>query len=157
MRPRQRTSSPRSAADRAARASAHAPVATAEISAAQRDPPRRRRPTNARIREAFAASIPRLPYIGGRSNPLTENLHGAARFIAMWWALRDEGSSPEYVGGLFSDLYTATLSAHSPRVMHLLGRFHASRISRWMQRHQADRSPHHAHPGGRPEVDADGD
>jgi plasmid stabilization system protein ParE len=102
---------------------------------------------NARIREAFAASIPRLPYIGGRSNPLTENLHGAARFIAMWRVLRDEGFTPEFVGGLFSDLYTAMLSAHSPRVMHLLGRFHASRISRWMQRHQADRSQHHAHPG----------
>lgn len=101
----------------------------------------------AETRDAYAGLIPRIPYIGGRGNPLTANLQASALSLAMWRVLRPRGFTPEAAGSLLNETYVALLASYSPRLMHLLGRFYCSRVSRWMWQRRAAHSQRRQYPG----------
>lgn len=48
----------------------------------------------------FQELLPRLPYIGGNSNLLTENLVVSAWFLSLYKALHERGHSDDYIGDL---------------------------------------------------------
>ncbi len=52
----------------------------------------------AQARREYELLIPQLPYIGGRRNPLTPILIGAAMFLALYKSLRTEGAPVEEIG-----------------------------------------------------------
>lgn len=53
-----------------------------------------------KARERFKALVPDLPYIGGKSNPLTENLLGAAYEMGIYEQLESMGMDLEEIGSL---------------------------------------------------------
>lgn len=54
-------------------------------------------------RRQFEALIPKLPYIGGEENRLTESLIGSARCLALYLVVKAAGGSAEDAGKLLYD------------------------------------------------------
>lgn len=99
-------------------------------------------------RDEYRRLLPRLPDIGGRQNPMTENLLGAAWFLALAQPLRERGWSDDRVGDVIYRIAEVWV-ASSPRwlawlqgqlVRTPLVRFLLGRISRQSQqrRYTAD-------------------
>jgi hypothetical protein len=113
------------------------------LRAFDRDVPRVRRVLEARYgaqetaalvgaaRREYAALIPQLPHIGGRRNPLTGNLQGAALFLAIWRVLRRRGTTPAEAGRLFHEMMEAWLGSYPGFLLRLLGRL---RFTPWYRR-----------------------
>jgi hypothetical protein len=76
------------------------------------------------VREAraeFGMLLPAVPYIGGRRNPLTWNLHTAACFLALHRVLARAGLMNDEIGRLFLDLTEAWLRSYPGWLLRLLG------------------------------------
>jgi hypothetical protein len=76
------------------------------------------------VREArweFGILLPAIPYIGGRRNPLTRNLHTAAIFLALHRVLARAGLTNDEIGRLFLDLTEAWLRSYPGWLLRLLG------------------------------------
>lgn len=50
--------------------------------------------------DEFRATLPRLPYIGGKQNPLTTNLVACSWFLALYRVLQPRGLSDDEIGEL---------------------------------------------------------
>ncbi len=67
-------------------------------------------------RREFDTLIPTIPFIGGRSNPLTWNLETSAMFLALYRALNRHGIGPAEAGALFERMIDRWLGSF-PRVL----------------------------------------
>src|SRR5512147_3270885 len=52
------------------------------------------------LQDEFRAMLPRLPYIGGKRNPLTTNLVACSWFLALYRVLQPRGLSDDEIGDL---------------------------------------------------------
>lgn len=52
------------------------------------------------LQAEFRAMLPRLPYIGGKQNPLTSNLVACSWFLALYRVLKPRGLSDDEIGDL---------------------------------------------------------
>ncbi len=71
----------------------------------------------------FDALIPTIPFIGGRSNPLTWNLEMSAMFLALYRALNRRGIGPAEAGELFERMIDRWLGSFPRVLLRLAGRW----------------------------------
>jgi SAM-dependent methyltransferase len=69
----------------------------------------------------YARIIPQLPYIGGKQNPHTFNLVGAAWFLALHRSMQTHGRSLAETGELCAEMYAAWLDAYPTWLLRLRG------------------------------------
>ena len=92
----------------------------------------------------FRALLPRLPYIGGKQNPLTTNLVACSWFLALYRVLQPRGLSDDEIGELVyrvAEEWVTSAPRWLGRVQVLLGktpllRMILGRISRQTQQHK---------------------
>lgn len=63
------------------------------------------------IRRQYESLIPRIPYIGGKRNRLTENLVGTASGLAVFKVLRARGETTEHIAKLHQRMVETYLSS----------------------------------------------
>jgi hypothetical protein len=93
------------------------------------------------LQAEFRALLPRLPFIGGKQNPLTTNLVACSWFLALYRVLQPRGLSDEEIGDLVyrvAEEWVTSSPRWVGRVQVLLGetpllRFILKRISRQTQ------------------------
>lgn len=66
------------------------------------------------LQAEFRAMLPRLPYIGGKRNPLTSNLVACSWFLALYRVLQPRGLSDDEIGELVYRVAEAWVTS-SPR------------------------------------------
>ena len=72
--------------------------------------------------DEFRAMLPRLPYIGGRQNPLTTNLVACSWFLALYRVLQPRGLSDDEIGDLVYRVAEEWVKS-SPRWLGRMQRF----------------------------------
>jgi hypothetical protein len=82
-------------------------------------------------RVEFDALIPTIPFIGGRSNPLTWNLETSAMFLALYRALQRRGIGPAAAGELFERMIDRWLGSFPGVLLRLAGQW---RFTPWYLR-----------------------
>ena len=102
---------------------------------------------SAEARHEYEALIPQLPYIGGRQNPHTQLIIGAAMFLALYKTLKRHGQPVEEIGALVHegvDVFFATF----PRfLLRLYGRLNFTQRSLRRSRRLAIESQQRQYPG----------
>jgi len=73
-------------------------------------------------RQQFEALISKLPFIGGKKNPLIKNLVESAYCLAMYRVLKNHGKTAEEVGKIIYESVEAELDRYPEFLLHLLGR-----------------------------------
>jgi len=72
-------------------------------------------------RREFDTLIPTIPFIGGRSNPLTWNLETSAMFLALYRALNRHDIGPAEAGALFERMIDRWLGSFPGVLLRLAG------------------------------------
>ena len=72
-------------------------------------------------RREFDTLIPTIPFIGGRSNPLTWNLETSAMFLALYRALNRHCIGPAEAGALFERMIDRWLGSFPGVLLRLAG------------------------------------
>jgi 2-dehydropantoate 2-reductase len=91
------------------------PVLTAGLGPAQADA------VMAETRRDFDDLIPAIPFIGGRSNPLTWNLESSAMFLALYRVLKRRGLGLDDIGQIAYLGIEAWLRGYPPLLLRLVG------------------------------------
>jgi len=74
-------------------------------------------------RDEYENLIPEIPYIGGKNNPLTENLVKSAWFLALYRVFKRHGKTAPEAGEISYQMTEASLDAHPQFLLRLLGRW----------------------------------
>jgi hypothetical protein len=94
----------------------------------------------------FGALIPRLPYIGGRANPLTENLIVSGWFLSLFRAWQAAGQPESALGAVTLSIARA-MFARQPRLAHVVqGALARTPLVHILFRRLAARSQQRAYP-----------
>ncbi len=72
-------------------------------------------------RTEFQRLIPQLPYIGGKTNPLTYNLVSTAWFLGLYRAMQNQGKAINELGPLLLDVYQAWMDSYPAWLLRLRG------------------------------------
>lgn len=115
---------------------------------------------NTLVRESlaeFEELIPALPYIGGKQNPLTDNLVSSAGALAMHRVMLRHGNPVEETGELLYRLMEAWIRRYPRFVRHLMGRYYLSRLSQRQSKKRAALSQQRRYPGDWVRVHVAGD
>jgi hypothetical protein len=105
----------------------------------------------------FDALIPKLPYIGGKQNPLTGNLVSAAGALAVYRVMQRHGKPIEETGELLYHLMEAWIRRYPRLVRHLMGRYYLSRLSQRQSKKRSALSQQRRYPADWVRVHIDGD
>ncbi|MBN1146728.1 MAG: L-2-amino-thiazoline-4-carboxylic acid hydrolase [Anaerolineales bacterium] len=86
-------------------------------------------------RQAFEALLPQIPYIGGSKNPLTRNLVGATRSLALYKALRTRQPGVDSIGRLYNQMMETYLSSSAGWLFRLMRPALSTRLGQsWFKR-----------------------
>jgi hypothetical protein len=77
----------------------------------------------------FETLIPALPYIGGKQNPLTDNLISSAGALALYRVMQRHGKTVEETGELLYRMMEAWIMRYPRLMRRLMGRYFMSRLS----------------------------
>lgn len=95
----------------------------------------------------FDALIPKIPYIGGNENPLTDTLVKTTSVLALYNVLLRRGQTIEEIGALVHELARADLDANFPLMLRkLAGRLMMTRFWRARARRKAAISQQREYP-----------
>jgi hypothetical protein len=72
--------------------------------------------------------IPEIQWLGGRKNPLTNNLIGSAQVLALIMTLDSEGLSFNEIGEIVHDVYETKLRKVSPVFVYILRKYMRSKM-----------------------------
>lgn len=98
-------------------------------------------------REAFAALIPRIPYIGGDANPLTDTLVQMTSLLALYQVMQSRGVPTEEIGALAQRMAQTRIESVPVVLRRLLGRLYMTRLWRERTRRKAVQSQRGDYPG----------
>jgi hypothetical protein len=73
--------------------------------------------------ESFAALIPQIPYIGGKSNPLTGELIQSAWALAIYEVLQRRGKTTAEIGLFVYKVREALIATYPQLLLRLFGRY----------------------------------
>ena len=80
----------------------------------------------------YEALIPKIPYVGGKKNPLETYLIQSAWALALFRALKNHGRNAEETGGICYEMIEAQLYSHPRLLLNLVGRWYFARYrSNW--------------------------
>jgi len=100
-----------------------------------------------RAREEYLSLIPRIPDIGGRSNPLAFNLIEAAVMLAYYKVLKKREMSLEEIGAVTHDVVRARVTSYPSLLLRLRGAYISSSYCQKKRRRLAIRSQNKEYPG----------
>lgn len=79
-------------------------------------------------RMEYESLIPKLPYIGGKKNPLTFNLVSSAWFLALYHILKAHGKPIDEIGQVSYELYDAYFDAFPKFILRLMGMWRFTKL-----------------------------
>lgn len=97
-------------------------------------------------RREFVMLLPTLPEIGGKTNPLTWNLLGAAWMLALYKAMKSEGITLGEIVDVTLALFQAYLHRYPRWLLRLLGWLYTHGLWRWRMQRLAARSQKREYP-----------
>jgi hypothetical protein len=80
----------------------------------------------------YEALIPKIPYVGGKKNPLETYLIQSAWALALFRALKSHGRNAQETGDICYEMIEAQLYSHPRLLLNLVGRWYFARSrSNW--------------------------
>ncbi len=95
----------------------------------------------------FEKLIPKIPYIGGSANSMTDTLVQMTSLLALYRILKREGKPVSEIGDLFYEMAQAQVNRFPQWLRHLIGRFYLSRWNFRRLRKKAAVSQQRQYPG----------
>ena len=117
-------------------------------------------PTSAIIQETrqeFERLIPKIPYIGGKANNLTQDLIDCTMLLALYQVLKREGFRIEEIGKMVIEMEQRRIHSYPRFVLKLLGKVIHSPLGKNRLKKAADKSQEGRYPGGWVSVYIEGD
>jgi hypothetical protein len=108
-------------------------------------------------RQEFERLIPEIPYIGGKTNNLTQDLIDCTMLLALYQVLKREGFRIEEIGKIVIEMEQKRVHSYPRFVLKLLGKVIHSPFGKNRLKKAADRSQEGRYPGGWVSVYIEGD
>ena len=108
-------------------------------------------------RQEFERLIPEIPYIGGKTNNLTQDLIDCTMLLALYQVLKREGFRIEEIGKIVIEMEQKRVHSYPRFVLKLLGKVIHSPLGKNRLKKAADRSQEGLYPGGWVSVYIEGD
>ena len=97
-------------------------------------------------RHEYEELIPKLPYVGGKKNPLTKSLVQSAWALALFRALKVHGETAEETGKMVYDMVEMQLRSYPKLLRYLVGRWYFTRYNYNKMKRQASDSQKRLYP-----------
>jgi hypothetical protein len=108
-------------------------------------------------RQAFEQLVPDIPYIGGKDNPLTQDLVDCTTLLALYRVLKGRGLPIEEIGRIVIEIERQRVYAYPGFVRKLLGKLVHSSLAKNRLKRTAEQSQERRYPGGWVSVYVEGD
>lgn len=108
-------------------------------------------------RQEFERLIPKIPYIGGKVNNLTQDLIDCTMLLALYQVLKREGFRIEEIGKMVIEMEQRRVHSYPRFILKLLGKVIHSPLGKNRLKKTADKSQEGRYPGGWVSVYIEGD
>ena len=108
-------------------------------------------------RQEFERLIPKIPYIGGKVNNLTQDLIDCTMLLALYQVLKREGFRIEEIGKMVIEMEQRRVHSYPRFILKLLGKVIHSPLGKNRLKKAADKSQEGRYPGGWVSVYIEGD
>ncbi len=108
-------------------------------------------------RQEFERLIPKIPYIGGKANNLTQDLIDCTMLLALYQVLKREGFRIEEIGKMVIEMEQRRVHSYPRFILKLLGKVIHSPLGKNRLKKAADKSQEGRYPGGWVSVYIEGD
>ena len=108
-------------------------------------------------RQEFERLIPKIPYIGGKANNLTQDLIDCTMLLALYKVLKSEGFPSEEIGKMVIEMEQRRVHSYPRFVLKLFGKGIHSPLGKNRLKKAADKQREDRYPGGWVSVYVEGD